>query len=207
MDINAEGNTNPLNMKMNFKKFYDLMSHHPQQDPVEWQLFIEFIKGYFGHRGIEKPLILEIGIRWGNQKPFYADFLGFDHIGLDVDPKYNATITGDSHDPKTLARVLKLTRGREINLVFIDACHKYEDVKKDFEMYGPLATDIVALHDVMMGKRFWNTARGLWMEILADPGNYTTIQFFTNRAMIPKPKNMGIGLLIKWGERCTNLPY
>ena len=60
--------------------------------------------------------------------------------------------------------------GKLINLLFIDAGHGYEDVKKDFEIYSPLCTDIVMFHDIETSRyyekarvrisRFWDELMG-----------------------------------------------
>lgn len=191
---------------MDIIKFWKLMEKPPQQDPGEWMAFLEFVQIYFRNRYIRRPLVMEVGIRRGNQKRFWVDLLGYQYIGVDVDKRYGPDVVGDSNS--------EITRGRAIikakdhpNLVFIDACHKYESVCQDFRIWGPFATDLIAFHDVMMGKRVFENVRKMWDETLANVNyNYTTIQFFTNRGRFEKPKNMGIGVLVKWSERCMNHP-
>jgi len=45
-------------------------------------------------------------------------------------------------------------------LLFIDGNHTYEAVKRDWELYSPLASWIVAIHDILwpqLGvKKFWS---------------------------------------------------
>jgi len=42
--------------------------------------------------------------------------------------------------------------GRSINILFIDASHHYHNVRKDYELYHPLCSDIVAFHDIELGR-------------------------------------------------------
>jgi len=191
---------------MNVDHFWELMEKPPQQDPTEWLSFLEFVEAYFKNRRIPNPLVVEVGIRRGNQKRFWTDLLGFQYLGVDIVPKYGPDVLGDSHNEVTRMKTIIQARG-QINIVFIDACHRYESVKKDYELWGPLAKDMIVLHDVMMGKREFENVRKLWGEILADLQlDYSPVQFFTNRGRFLKPKNMGIGVLVKWSEKCINHP-
>jgi len=56
----------------------------------------------------------------------------------------------DSRDPETVERVRRLTNGRPVDFLFIDADHSYGSVKRDFELWSPLVRPggIVAFHDV-----------------------------------------------------------
>lgn len=55
-------------------------------------------------------------------------------------------VLGDSHDDNTLNTV----SDREYGILLIDGDHRYEGVKKDFEMYAPLVRDtgIILMHDI-----------------------------------------------------------
>ena len=57
-------------------------------------------------------------------------------------------IRADSHQKSTLEKVKKVLNGEKIDYLFIDGDHTYEGVKKDFTMYSPLVSGIVALHDI-----------------------------------------------------------
>lgn len=75
-------------------------------------------------------------------------------------------VEGDSHEDETLKEVTKLLNGRGVDFLFIDGDHKYEGVKRDFEMYSPLVSKggMVAFHDIVPGPaihvggvpRFWD---------------------------------------------------
>jgi len=74
-------------------------------------------------------------------------------------------IRGNSHDSATVEKVRALLMDKRIDLLFIDADHTYEGVKKDFEMYEPLVREggRIVLHDIITHRiedgygidRFW----------------------------------------------------
>jgi methyltransferase family protein len=71
-------------------------------------------------------------------------------------------VTGDSHDPQTMQEVLRLLGGPP-DAVFIDADHSYDAVRKDFEMWYPVARRLVGFHDILIP----DIVR-LWGEISLD---------------------------------------
>ena len=86
----------------------------------------------------------------------------------------------NSHDLGTLQEVKKVLNGRELDFLFIDGDHRYEGVKRDFEMYLPLVRKggIIALHDIVEHRpergcevsRFWNEIKHSYkhLEIVRD---------------------------------------
>jgi predicted O-methyltransferase YrrM len=72
----------------------------------------------------------------------------------------------DSQSQATVERVRRLTAGRPVDFLFIDADHSYDSVKRDFELWSPLVRSggIVAFHDVKPDypggvPRFWAELR------------------------------------------------
>jgi glycosyltransferase involved in cell wall biosynthesis/cephalosporin hydroxylase len=59
-------------------------------------------------------------------------------------------VQGPSAAGKTVARVVSILSGREIDLLFIDGDHRYEGVRADFLIYRRFVRDggVVAFHDI-----------------------------------------------------------
>jgi predicted O-methyltransferase YrrM len=59
-------------------------------------------------------------------------------------------IRGDSHDPRTSARVRTLLGGEQLDFLFIDGDHTFDGVRQDFETYGPLVRPggLIGFHDI-----------------------------------------------------------
>jgi predicted O-methyltransferase YrrM len=57
----------------------------------------------------------------------------------------------DSHDLETLSLLQGILGGRSIDLLFIDADHTYNGVRRDFEMFSPMVSSsgVIAFHDVL----------------------------------------------------------
>ena len=134
------------------------------QDLHEWKTFLEFCESYLEKHEIKNPIVVELGIWRDGQKKFYEQLLGACHIGIDSSRKKSKPdIQGNTHDPRTLEALKTKLEGKPIDILFIDASHWYEDVKKDFEMYSPLCNGIIALHDIN-NSRYQNKAgsREVW---------------------------------------------
>ncbi len=104
-----------------------------------------------------------------------------------------SVILGDSQSTKTLEKLKQELGGDKIDFLFIDADHRYEGVKRDFELYKPLVRKggLIAFHDIVDTEyhhkldcfvdKFWN-------EIKND---YSHIEFIQN----PTQHKYGIGVI------------
>jgi predicted O-methyltransferase YrrM len=56
----------------------------------------------------------------------------------------------DSHQPKALEELKKVTGGEPLDLLFIDGDHTYDGVRKDYIMYSPLVKKggVIVFHDI-----------------------------------------------------------
>ena len=190
---------------MNLQLFGELMEQGPDQHPPEWRMFLEFCEMYLKKHEIGNPIVVEIGTWKNKQKKFYEQLLGVRHIGIDL-RRGAPDILGDAHDPKTMEILKEMLGGKPINILFIDAWHFYKHVKKDYELYSPLCTDIVAFHDTeacryennekIMAWKFWDELK-MKMHI-GEEGykDFITISIYKYR-IDRNQRQMGIGVLIK----------
>lgn len=75
---------------------------------------------------------------------------GWFGTGKPLDSHGCPVILGDSHDVRTMERLRAHLAGRSIDLLFIDADHRYGAVLEDFNTFAPLVRSggVVALHDI-----------------------------------------------------------
>ncbi len=166
----------------------------PNQIYEEWRTYLQFVQAYCRRRGIAHPVVVEIGTQSGRQKAHYAKFLDAVHIGIDISDEYSKPdILGDSHAPETMAKLKEALAGRPINVLFIDAFHTYEDALAEYESYGPLATDIIAFHDI----RHERGIERLWLELKARERGNRDMSFMTIGAWGNGWCELGIGLIVK----------
>lgn len=194
---------------MNLKKFKAISgTSRPRfqlvwQDWGEWKAFLEFADAYFKNRGIQKPLVVEIGVMHNEQQIFYRELLGADYIGLDINVNNEPDIVGDSANPETLKKLKSALAGRKIDLLFIDGSHTYEGVKADYELYEPLVEHLIAFHDVHGVTKRCSGVNPYWDEVV-EKNHYMTLVFHRYNAAVSieenKFMNMGIGVVIKGGE-------
>lgn len=179
---------------MNLELFNKLMKQPPSQNTDEWRGFLELCESYLEKHNIRNPVVVELGLFANAQKKFYEQFFGAEHIGIDNRRRKRPVsyIKGNTHSLETLCMLKEKLRGRPINILYIDASHTYESVKKDFEMYGPLCNGIIALHDINLGRdgeaetrqvwRFWDELR---------------IKERENFSFVSIEKNTGTGVMIR----------
>ena len=177
---------------MNLELFDELMKKKPEQQQSEWWIFLETCEACLIKHKIRNPIVVELGIYDNRQKPFWEKLLEAEHIGIDTSSRRSIPdIHGDTHDPKIMEALKKKLRGRPINILFIDACHNYEDIKKDFELYSPLCSDIIAFHDTELRKR---GVGKFWDELKMKHKDFLFLSIYQYR----KSKiQMGIGVMIK----------
>jgi predicted O-methyltransferase YrrM len=78
-------------------------------------------------------------------------------------------IRGDSHSSDSLRQLKNILDHGELDFLFIDGDHRYEGVRRDYEMYGQLIRrgGLIAFHDIVphsVGSqcevsRFWNEVK------------------------------------------------
>ena len=134
---------------MNLKLYNELIDSNLGQHFPEWKMFLQICEAYLKEHNIENPIVVELGT-WRNiQKRFWEQLFGAIHIGIDHSRKRGRPdIYAEIHSPGTMKILKEKLNGRPINILFIDADHSYEAVKKDFEVFSPLCSDIVVFHDI-----------------------------------------------------------
>lgn len=187
---------------MNLKLFNELMEQRPSQYGPEWRMFLEICETYLKRHGIEKPIVVELGLWKNKQKKFYEQLLGAEHIGIDHSTRRSIPdIQGNTHDSRTMEALKEKLGGRPINILFIDAGHYYKDVKEDFEMYSPLCNDIIAFHDIETS-RYINIRENMgvwkfWDELRTTAGEDKEEYKDLFLSIQGRRNYMGIGMMIK----------
>jgi len=187
---------------MNIELFNELMTPKPFQFRPEWQLFLELCEMYLIKHKIENPIVVELGCWRNRQKKFYEQILNAEHYGIDISASHSPDILGNTHDPKVMNSLKKKLKGRQIDILFIDASHDYGDVKKDFELYSPLCDRIIAFHDIesyryLKGKKtrvwkFWDELKRNVNKGVEGYRHLMLVSLHQHRG-----GNMGIGMVIK----------
>jgi predicted O-methyltransferase YrrM len=158
---------------------------HPFQVPEELVRLMEDV------RELNPQTVLEIGTHRGGTLYLWARLARPDAILVSIDlpggrfgggyspfraPIYRRfaqqrqklrLVRADSHRASTLEKTKRLFSGRPVDLLFIDGDHRYEGVKKDWEMYSPLVRPggLIVFHDVAENygetrvKEFWDTIK------------------------------------------------
>jgi cephalosporin hydroxylase len=90
-------------------------------------------------------------------------------------------LEGDSHSAEIFERVRAAFAGQALDFLFIDGDHRYDGVKRDFEMYRPLVREggLIVFHDIVDGifeavggvPRFWREIKPRYrhLEMINDP--------------------------------------
>lgn len=196
---------------MDLKLFDKLMELRPSQHRPEFRAYLEICEMFLKKHGIKRPIVVELGTYKGRQKKFYEQLFDAEYIGVDIHnreaPESHPDIVGNTHDPETKAALKKKLKGRPIDILFIDACHRYDDVKKDYEIYSPLCNGIVALHDIER-KRHKNIRNSqvfrFWDELLEASFSeekkhepYLYLPVLQCHQKEGRSRRLGIGMVIK----------
>lgn len=139
----------------------------------------------------EIKTVLEIGTHLGySGANWYRAFEDAKIIGIEKEiPKFHDNqwwdnlIFNDSHDEETLETVkdflLDIENNviRSVDLLFIDGDHRYEAVKKDYEMYSPLvqAGGFIVFHDVILKDHPEVEVYKFWEEVKQNYDEFVTI--------------------------------
>jgi len=189
---------------MNLKEFDDVATlpiptyRLLAQDFSEWKFFLEFVEGYFKNRNILNPIVVEIGLMHNAQKFFYKTLLNAEHIGIDINMNCSPDILGNSHEIGTMNSLKSKLKGRQINLLFIDGNHSYENVKRDYDLFSPLTKHLIAFHDISANIN--SDVMRFWRKISVNSA-YLSITFNKYNSTVNPKENkftdMGIGILIR----------
>lgn len=196
---------------MNQKLFDKLMvkGSGPYQRRVEWETFLETCDKYLRRYDIKHPVVVEIGTFKNRQKKFYEQLFNAGHIGININAKYEMPdILGNSHDEMTLNMLEAKLRGRAIDILYIDASHRYECVATDFKKYGPLCTGIIGFHDIESGRyearqeldgvyRFWEELRTSRYPETEVSEKWTFLSIHQCHFKEKIRRGLGIGVIIK----------
>jgi hypothetical protein len=141
---------------------FDGTRSHLLHNPEELSEFILFLKNYEKKRNKKNCNFLEIGFNAGKLNTILNKFFDFkqivavDNFSADTSAtdlmanlrrKNLILICGNSDKKETLQIIKKF---QPYDLIFVDASHEYENVKKDLSNYCKMLSDdgILAAHDI-----------------------------------------------------------
>ncbi len=179
---------------MNTELFEDLWKEKkPGQQKQEYFYFLRWLWYHF--KGVDGPIVVEIGIRRGAQKRFYEQLFGARHIGIDITSTYaKPDILGNSQDVHTRRELESMLGAQKADLIFIDGDHSLTGVRRDYELYRDLAP-IIAIHDIHC-TRIDVAAGSFWRSLDKHKMlGYRFIEFFSPEP----PDHYGIGVIESLG--------
>lgn len=155
-------------------KIFDGTFNHLLQIPDELCDLIIFLKKYEKKNKLKLESFLEIGFSHGITNTILNKFFNFStNVAVDIlGAHLNGTtllanlrfknlilFCSDTSSKKTIQSVQELG---PYNIIFIDADHKYESVKKDYLNYMDFLSKkgLIIMHDIFLpnsgSKKFWN---------------------------------------------------
>ena len=190
------------NIEIGGYRMYDGTHLHVMQSPWELADFIFALKKHEIDNDFKIQNFLEVGFSAGQNNSLLNKFFNFDNIvGLDNFSSHintgalhanlrhkNLTLAiGDSTSKRIIDLVSKLGK---YDLIFIDANHTYEYVKKDFENFKPFLEKggVIGFHDVDCPD--WRGINKFWKE-LEVTGKYNMQTFVETGYRL----QYGIGML------------
>jgi predicted O-methyltransferase YrrM len=105
------------------------------------------------------------------------------------------TLPLDSHEEATVDAVREALGGAPVDFLFIDGDHRYEGVKRDFELFSPLVRPggVVAFHDILPDNDYENSdVDMLWTELR---GRYRSVELIAEDEGLAMGRWAGIGAL------------
>ena len=190
------------NVEIGGYRMWDGIRTHLMQSPWELADFVFALKKHENDTGYKIRRFLEVGFSSGQNNSILNKFFNFDHIvGLDLfnsntngsslqgnmQHKNLVLVTGDSTSKRVIDLVNKMG---PYDLIFIDANHTYEFVKKDFENFHPFLEKggVIGFHDIDCPD--WIGINKFWKELEAS-GMYNMQAFVESGHLL----QYGIGML------------
>ena len=183
-------------------RIFDGQGTHLMQNPYEFADFIFALKKHEQKTGKKLRKFLEVGFSAGINNTLINKFFNFEEIvGVDffcsqingatlkasLTHKNITIVAGDSTSKRVLDIVATLGK---YDLIFIDANHTYEYVKKDFDNYKKFLNKggVIGFHDVDCPD--WPGIKKFWNE-LKRSGKYAQQEFVCRDYLL----QYGIGML------------
>jgi len=175
---------------MKKSKFWELFlkdKYFPSQNKFELQNIIFWLKGYFNNK---INSIIEVGTFRGGTLRFWREILDKDGILISVDLNDRGYmdeikgmykddnrvkfVIGDSTSETTIKNVIDTLDKKQVDVLFIDANHLSEYVRKDYENYEKMVKSggVIIFHDIVNTqiKPVWDELKKgkCYMEIWGD---------------------------------------
>lgn len=122
-------------------------------------------------KNLNPKIVVEIGTYFGGSAKLWRKELN-PEILITMDIKRWANVDnchyliGNSQDVETFDKVVNILDNKQIDFLFIDGGHLYDEVKGDFESFSSLVTDggLIVFHDILYRNKE-NDVPTFWKEI------------------------------------------